>query len=583
MILIIGGYIAHTPHKYSHLIDIEDKKLTEAIINKYPKEVIHIVSSPGCFNDTFKEKGAQYKLVSEDQDVVQNWVKSNYGKYATIIALSDGCIPPSLAGLSLKKFVMFNTDILSNEGESDWTYKNIIAANADSIDIFYARMSIFRFIQDSEQFYVTDNHFSTHSIYGIEHVIDYISKITAAIECEVELYQPKKFPEDELVDIYNSYQSVINNFNLNMSLLVYDRSKLAYMMSEMKDNKTFAMIYEGYIGTETGRTKSAYDISMDFFKMAVALKSIYGKMSCCVHWNASYNYILTRYTVSPCPFGYLPNKELWSDQIRKVEPIKNGIVDSNWGLIYEEGHGYYLIATSPETLRYAIKEMAMMNAPLGDNEYVLNSTQNKLNLNYDLSLQVYDKLVRPIVSEYQNANILAMNNIDDNVGALTGLSRHQLFFSNPFGKMKAAFNGPMHPLMKYDIILFYGSYEYQQLSFSEQLLKWKKMKSMLTKGGRILVVGTYQKKHDNEASDEVYIDRFKGKVVSYRFSPASVAENKRTIAINSSDMALTLPYSPLENDLLNLLDSEFVITKEKYKTYDIYCYCFKPRTKESAE
>lgn len=581
MILLIGGYIAHAPHKYSHLIDIEDKKIIEALVDKYPKETIHIVSSPGCFNEAMKDKGAQYKLISEDQDVVQGWLQSNYGKYATIIALSDGCVPPSLAGLSLKKFVIFNTDILTNEGETDWTYGNIVTANIDAIDIFYTRMSVFRFIQDSDQFYVTDNHGSTHAIYGIENVTNYIIKIESAIECEIELYQPQKFPSDELVNVYNSYQECIGNFGINMSLLVYDRNSKSYMMSEAKDNKTFAMIYEAYIGTETGRTKSAYDISMDFFKMAVALKAIYGKMNCCVHWDASYNYMLTRYTVSPYPFSYLPSQEIWRDQVRKVEPIKNGINDNDWGLIYEEGHGYYLIATSPKTLAIAIREMSMINAPIGDNEYILNnSKQNLLKLNYDLSVQVYDKLVKPIISEYQNPNVLVMNNIDDNAGALTGLSRNQMFFSNPFGKMKAAFNGPIHPLMKYDIILFYGSYEYQLLSFSEQLLKWKRMKSMLAKGGRILIVGTYQKKHDNEASDEVYIDRVKGKVVSYRFSPASVSENKRVVAINSSDISLTLPYSPLENDLLNILEEDFVISKEKYKTYDIYCYCFKPRTKE---
>lgn len=579
MILIIGGYIAPVPHRYSNLIDIEDKKITESLVKKYAKEKVHIVCSPECFNEELKELGAQYKLITEDQSVAQEWFKVNYGKYATIIALSDGCVPPSLSGLSLKKFVIFNTDVLSNEGESDWSYNNLIAANMDAIDVFYARMSVFRFIQDSEQFYITDNHCSTHAQYGIEGMVDYISLIDTAIDCEIEIYQPKKFPSDDLVDVYNSYHKHIAGFQ-NMSLLVYERDTRTYMISDMKDNKTFAMIYEQYIGVDTGRTKVAYDVSMDLFKMAVAMRATYQKMSCCVHWDSPFNYMLSRYIVSPYPFSILPNKDLWANQIKQVEPLCDSINDKDWGLVYEEGHGYYLVATSPKTLRQGLKELAMLCAPIESNKYVWNYNESKLALNYDLSLQVYDKIVKPVISEYSNPNILVMNNIDDNVSCLTGLSRNQIFFSNPFGKMKACFNGPIHPLMKYDIILFYGSYEFQLLSFSEQLLKWKKMKSMLTKDGRILIVGPYQRKHDNEANDEIYIDQYKGTVATYRRTSASTSTSKRTVAFNSSEIGLLLPYSPLETDLLNTLADEFVITKNKHKSYAVYCYIFKPRKDE---
>ncbi len=572
MILIVSGYIAHAPHKYSHLIDIEDKKIVEALINKYDKEIIHIVSSPGAFNEAFKSDRVYYKLISEDQDLVQNWISANYGKYATIISVSDGCITPSLSGLSLKKLILFNTDIMGND-QDPMNLNSVIAINADSLDIFYGRIAVFRFIQDSEQFYITDNHLSTHMAYGIDNMVNYITSLDTAKECEIELYQPKSFPDEDLVATYKEYHDIISDLQINMHMLIYDRTSETYMMSGDKDNSTFAIIQNKYIGVETGRTKVSYDIPMDFFKMAVALK-IKSQMHCCIHWDALYNNMMSRYIVRPYPFSYLPSKDIWRTQIDTVAPAVDSINDLGWGLIYEEGHGYYLIATSPNTLGMAFREIMMLTAPISNNEYLLNATANKAGINWNLKKSVYDKLVKSIISEYSTPQILIANNIDDNILS-TDISKQQMFYSNPLSKNINCFNGPIHPQMKYDIILFYGTYEYQSLSYSEQLLKWKKMKSMLSDGGKIIIVGPYQRKHDNSGKNEIEIETYKGGVVTYRTTPASETTTKRTMAINSSEASFTCPYSPLETDLLNVLANDFIIDKQRLK--DIYCYTFKPR------
>lgn len=570
--LIIAGHISYDARKYEHLIDLYDKNLISNVILPImnDRDKIDIVCSPNCFNSTANDDRLSYKMITENESLACEWIKKNISKYDFIIALSDvfGHLKDD-ATIKTKPCIVFNT--LAIDGGITWN--DFESLNLHSVNMMGAACSISRFIEEPLRYYICHKDKSQFETYGYESLKSYFVKLISKHQYKIDIAKIKAMPTLKQTLDYNAIYNGVKALNINwldidkLSILLHDRSLNRYLISFAKDNTTFAMISQREQGTDSGHVEVSNSIPFSYFKMAHMLK-LRLTFNICIFFPALHNFLNTVYVIPNYPNGVMTSRSDLRDILdevffsRDVEFMKSFIV-------YEEGRGYYIVAKSTEDLISC----------LGDQKLI---THNQRPIFYRYDNTAAEEIQKNLSTKFwqtfnsktnikRDDRVLDMEAISDIV--LDNINSKQIYQHNKFsGFNEQIYLGKINPNIKYDHIIFAGTYHMMALSHDEVERYWDWLYLMLEKQGKVYIIGQDLVEPKGESKTQIIVGQSALGTYQIMYNELASCNAKRYALFNQKILTY---FNPLDTISMNVITKQFNYKKIPYSPKsEIYIHVF---------
>lgn len=554
MSLIVAGHISQEPRKWQYMLELYDKQLIEAmsIHPCFSKQEKHIVCSPGVFQEDWRDKyGLVYKSITDHPVFAHEYLEKQYMKYDNIFLISDvGCNQIITTAMKLKNLFVFNTATM----EDELTWQEFQQLNWDTIDIYNAKLSITRFIEEPYRFYVFGPNHMSVTRYGINSIVELLaSYVNPSAKVEIQLYEKEKFPSDEQVGLYNEARKILSEEappwmdQWQTDILIHDKQTQELLCSAVIDNSTFAIIANDTRGTKSGKVCASYEVSKDIIKYNTIMQWAKNG-NYLFHWDAEENYLNTQYVIAHQLAHSVPNKEQIKEMLDCVKPFEH----QNYYLIYEEGHGYYIIAKDTCSILQAFRGIRLMYKPNCWNiQHIDEDDLNELILSGHTS-SFYSSTIGTEIDLKKSPIILDLESIGADLMDKSSLPKTNVFYHSPFYKKHSCqYAGIHNPHMKYDLIIIWGSYPLIGLSLREVKAHFEWLYSLLTKDGKIIITGLPMFEDVSPSEHKYYINRSAIGYQQIQYQPSAHYLTKRTAIISNNKTEAIAPWSPVTEAVIN--------------------------------
>lgn len=548
--LIIAGYINDELRYGTHLIDLADKNFIEYLLlnTSFSNHKISIICSPLVFDNENKERfGLDYPLITENMDMVEDWLKKNMGKYDVIISLSDILLYMELPEyIKMKTVISFNTVSLK-EGLSydDFvTGSEMSSASLFSLEPLSSQMIVWRYIEEPQRYICRLSDGTIQHYWGYKALCTYIERMASEERVIADTQEQYKIPANEYVlkynEIYENFQKYNSN-NLLCHLII--RYGDEFMISYLKDPSTF-FVCNRNIGTNKMSNKFNYPIHPDYQKQLTFL-TMFPNNEMILFFRSHSNFLQTKFVIPHYPVGYPLSQPYMFEQMCSIG-LKEYVEGNGYYFIYEEGYGYYLVIKQSASTKYAFNEISHITDDM--------VTLSDIKYPFVLNGVTYRELNKNIVTT--NKKVLYCG-ADDECLYHLNIKKENAYFYNVFQKFdKEMYAGTLHPNIKYDIILFCGTYNFLNLSTSEVISFFQWLYSLLTKDGIVYIVGLNGTQRNPISDAQYIINKYKTEYWQLKVHESATMFNKRICRHSDYDSGCLLPWNPLEDETILMIQNE---------------------------
>jgi hypothetical protein len=327
------------------------------------------------------------------------------------------------------------------------------------------------------------------------------------------------------------------------------------------------MISQKEQGTETGHVEVSHSIPFEYFKMIHMLK-LKVNFNTCIFFPSTHNFLNTIYVIPNYPNGVMTNRtELRNivDEVffsRDIEFMKSFIV-------FEEGRGYYIIGYNADNVINCLAEQRLLT----HNQHPVfyrndNSASEQIQKNLSSKFwQVFNSHA----NIKKDDRVLDMEAISDIVS--DNITNAQIYQHNKFyGFNEQIYFGKIHPTVKYNHIIFAGTYHMMALSHNEVERYWDWLHLMLSQNGKIYIIGQDLIEPKGESKLQLTVGQSALGTYQILYNELASSNAKRYAIFNGKILTY---FNPLDTISMNIITKQFNYKKIPYSPKsEIYIHVF---------